>query len=58
MRRLVVVLALFWGCVDAGEVRVEFCQQRPDICDAGMPSDGGVPDAGDPPDAGDGDAGP
>jgi hypothetical protein len=65
MKRAVLALVLACGCVDADEVRQEFCQGRPFFCDggyvypdAGLGDDSGVPDAGSPGDAGStGDAG-
>jgi hypothetical protein len=65
VRRAALVLLLACGCVDADEVRQEFCAGRPFFCDggyvypdAGTGGDAGVPDAGTTDDAGTtGDAG-
>jgi hypothetical protein len=58
MKRAALAVLLACGCVDADEVRTEFCQARPFFCDGGLISpdagddDGGPPDAGSADDAG------
>jgi hypothetical protein len=63
MNRAALALLLACACVDADEVRTEFCQARPFFCDGGLiypdagDDDGGVPDAGSVDDGGTTDAG-